>query len=291
MGVKGERDGPSPHRISKEKPNQNLKNIMSNLSMEQWGEPIGPEVMVHSTSQQAVEQLAGEIAAGIRKRTRQGGRYVLGLATGSTPIPLYEELVRLHREEGLSFEKVTTFNLDEYYGLSPESEQSYHHFMQKHLFSKVDIAPERIHIPDGMVPRNEVERYCAEYEEAITQAGGIDLQILGIGRTGHIGFNEPPSDDSTRTRLVTLDPVTRQDAASDFGGLDFVPKEAITMGIATILEARTAVLLAWGERKQEIVSRSLASSPSSSIPASFLNLHQDAAYLLDEAAAPEFQPA
>ena len=176
---------------------------------------------------------------------------MLGLATGSTPIGVYRELIRLHREEGLSFADVVTFNLDEYYPMDPGSIHSYHRFMWENLFSQLDIPPENVHIPRGDVPRDEVEAECRRYEEAIRAAGGIDLQLLGIGRTGHIGFNEPGSGAESRTRLVTLDLVTRKDAAADFFGEENVPREAITMGVATILEAREILILATGEHKAD----------------------------------------
>ena len=171
---------------------------------------------------------------------------MLGLATGSTPIGAYRELVRMHREEGLSFADVITFNLDEYYPMDPGSLHSYHRFMWENLFSQLDILPENVHIPRGDVPRDGVEDECRRYEEAIEAAGGIDLQLLGIGRTGHIGFNEPGSGLDSRTRLVTLDLVTRKDTAADFFGEENVPREAITMGVATILDAREILILATG---------------------------------------------
>src|SRR5678815_4790235 len=176
--------------------------------------------------------VAVRIAEVIRERQREGRGAVLGLATGSTPVGVYRELIRLHRDEGLSFRNVETFNLDEYYPMAPDSIHSYHRFMWENFFSQVDIAPEQVHIPRGDVPRDAVARACAAYEDAIRQAGGIDFQLLGIGKTGHIGFNEPGSDRETQTRLVTLDSITRKDAASDFFGEDNVPREAVTMGVA-----------------------------------------------------------
>src|SRR5258708_3516449 len=177
-------------------------------------------------SQEASRAVAGEIAMLIRARAKEGRPCVLGLATGSTPVSLYAELVRLHREEKLSFANVTTFNLDEYYPLAPEHAQSYRRFMRTHLFDHVDVDPARTHLPSGTVPKPEVDAHCAAYEEAIAAAGGIDLQILGIGRTGHIGFNEPGSPRHSLTRLVTLDPLTRRDASADFGGDLATPRHA-----------------------------------------------------------------
>nr|MBA2457934.1 6-phosphogluconolactonase [Gemmatimonadales bacterium] len=180
----------------------------------------------------------------IGTRAREGRQAVLGLATGSTPIGVYRELIRLHRDEGLSFGNVVTFNLDEYYPMDPGSVHSYHRFMLENLFSQLDIPPANFHIPSGDLPRERMDEECRRYEEAIRAAGGIDIQLLGIGRTGHIGFNEPGSGLGSRTRLVTLDLVTRKDAAADFFGEENVPREALTMGVATILQAREIVILA-----------------------------------------------
>src|SRR5213076_721638 len=186
-----------------------------------------------------------------------GGPAVLGLATGSTPIGIYRELIKMHREEGLDFSDVVTFNLDEYYPMKPESIHSYHRFMRENLFNHINVRPENIHIPRGDVPRDDVDVECDAYEAAIKKAGGIDLQILGIGRTGHIGFNEPGSTRNSRTRLITLDPVTRRDAAGDFFGEQNVPQQAITMGVGTILDARKIVLMAFGEHKAPIVLKAI----------------------------------
>lgn len=236
-------------------------------------------------SVEASRAVAAEMAALIRTRQAEGRPVVLGLATGSTPLGLYAELVRLHREEGLSFAHVITFNLDEYYPLPPEHAQSYHHFMRSHLFDHVDIRPENIHLPSGTVPPAEVDEHCRRYEQAIREAGGIDFQILGIGRTGHIGFNEPGSPRRSRTRLVTLDPLTRRDAAADFGGEEHTPRHALSMGVATILEARRVVLMAWGEHKAAIVRTAVEQEPTSQVTASFLQEHDNALFVFDQAAA------
>ena len=169
------------------------------------------------------------------------------IATGSTPTGVYDELVRLHKEEGLSFRNVVTFNLDEYWPMQPHELQSYHRFMREHLFDRIDIDQKHAHIPDGTCGEDDVRAMCDRYEREIKAAGGIDLQILGIGRTGHIGFNEPGSGRSSRTRLITLDRVTRKDAASDFFGEENVPTRAVTMGVGTILEAKRVVMIAFGE--------------------------------------------
>jgi glucosamine-6-phosphate deaminase len=214
-------------------------------------------VSIHARAEEACASLAAEIAGMIRSKAQSGGRVVLGLATGSTPVGLYRELIRLHRLEGLSFANVTTFNLDEYYGLKRTHPESYWRFMHDQLFDHIDIPSTQIHLPDGTVARQDVFAHCRGYEEAIAEAGGIDLQILGIGRTGHIGFNEPGSSADSRTRLVTLDSVTRRDAARDFLGEENVPRHAITMGVGTILQARRVVLLAWGEMKADVVAQAV----------------------------------
>ncbi len=229
--------------------------------------------------------VAHRIAEVIRARAGAGGHAVLGLATGSTPIGVYRELIRLYRDEGLSFKDVVTFNLDEYYPMDPASIHAYHRFMQENLFSQLDIPPGNVHIPRGDLPRDQVEAECRRYEAAIREAGGIDLQLLGIGRTGHIGFNEPGSGAESRTRVVTLDLVTRQDAAADFFGEENVPREALTMGVATILEAREAVILATGEHKAAIVARAVEGEVDHEIAATFLQRHPNTTFYVDRPAA------
>jgi len=242
-------------------------------------------VTVYEQPADASRSVAREIAELVGERTRGGRRTVLGLATGSTPVGVYDELVRLHRDEGLSLASVVTFNLDEYWPMTPDALQSYHRFMREHLFDHVDIPATQIHIPDGTVTRADVAVACQRYEEAIREAGGIDLQILGIGRTGHIGFNEPGSALDSRTRLITLDSVTRADAASDFFGEWNVPRQAITMGVGSILDARRVVLLAFGEHKAPIVRRAVEDPFSNHVSASALQQHPDARFVLDRAAA------
>jgi len=223
----------------------------------------------------------------IRTRSAEGRTTVLGLATGSTPIGVYRELARRHREEGLSFARVVTFNLDEYYPMDPGGVQSYHRFMWENLFSQIDIPRDNVHLPRGDLPRGRVAEHCAEYEEAIRRAGGIDFQLLGVGKTGHIGFNEPGSGRNSRTRLITLDTITRKDAAADFFGEAQVPREAITMGIATILEAREIAILATGEHKAAIVRRAVEGEPDTEVAATFLQDHPRTTFFLDPAASAE----
>jgi glucosamine-6-phosphate deaminase len=240
---------------------------------------------VFADSLEASRAVAREVAELIRARQREGRSVVLGLATGSTPVSFYAELVRLHREEGLSFSNVITFNLDEYRGLAADHSQSYHQFMRVHLFDHVDVPSANIHLPDGFVPNAEVDAHCRDYEEKIRAAGGIDFQILGIGRTGHIGFNEPGSARRSRTRLVTLDPLTRRDASGDFGGEEHTPRSAITMGVRTILEARRIALMAWGQHKAGIVRAVVEGEITPQSPASFLQEHDQVQFILDQAAA------
>ncbi|HEU5081056.1 MAG TPA: glucosamine-6-phosphate deaminase [Opitutaceae bacterium] len=245
------------------------------------------QVDVYPSSDAGSREIAAEIAALIRKNDAANRPTVIGLATGSSPVRLYRELVRLHREKALSFRHVITFNLDEYYGLPRTHPESYWRFMHDQLFDHIDIPREAIHMPSGTVSRADVFSSCAAYEEAIRAAGGLDLQILGIGRTGHIGFNEPGSGPDTRTRLVTLDALTRRDAARDFLGEANVPRHAITMGVGTVLAARKILLMAWGEAKAAVLARAVEAPPTESLPASLLQRHSDVRFIIDSAAAVE----
>jgi glucosamine-6-phosphate deaminase len=242
-------------------------------------------VKVFAESKEASVAAAQEIAALIKQKAKEGRNCVLGLATGSTPVSIYAELVRMHQKEGLSFKNVVTFNLDEYFPMPPEALQSYRRFMREHLFDHIDIEPKNIHIPDGTISPEEVPAFCRAYEEAIVKAGGLDLQLLGIGRTGHVGFNEPGSARDSRTRLITLDKVTRLDAASDFFGEQYVPRRAITMGVGSILAAKRVLLLAFGEGKANVVQQAVEGSITTAVAASFLQEHPNAQILLDAAAA------
>ncbi|MCA6074769.1 glucosamine-6-phosphate deaminase [Fulvivirga sedimenti] len=244
-------------------------------------------VTVFENKEIASRKVAERIAAIIRRKQEAGEMAVLGLATGATPIGVYEELVRMHKEEGLSFQNVITFNLDEYYPMKPKSVQSYVYFMKEHLFDHVDIKKENINIPDGTLPKDEIHDYCLRYEQKITDAGGLDFQVLGIGRTGHIGFNEPGSAPNSGTRLVTLDDLTRRDASRDFGGKENVPTKAITMGIGTIFKAREIVLMAWSGKKAPIIKKAVEGSMSSDVPATFLQNSENVEFVLDKDAASE----
>jgi glucosamine-6-phosphate deaminase len=242
-------------------------------------------VTVYADQGTASSAVAGRIAALIRSKESKGEKTVLGLATGVTPIGVYAELVRLHREEGLSFKNVITFNLDEYYPMQPTAAQSYVTFMYENLFSHVDVEKANVHIPDGTLAEEDIAGFCLDYERKITALGGLDLQILGIGRTGHIGFNEPGSAPNSGTRLVTLDDLTRSDASRDFGGKQNVPTKAITMGIGTIFKAREIILMAWSLKKAPIIKKAVEGELSGDVPATYLQLSDHVEFVLDKPAA------
>jgi glucosamine-6-phosphate deaminase len=229
------------------------------------------------------EELSREAARIVASAVRNNPAATLGLATGSTTLGMYKELVRLHKEQGLDFSKVVTFNLDEYLGLSAEHPQSFHCFMRENFFEHVNVKPENIHIPDGMIG-GDYEKYCNSYERTIREAGGIDLQILGIGRNGHIGFNEPTSSFGSRTRLKVLTNETIEDNRKSFGAGEEMPECAITMGIGTILEAKKILLLATGSSKAQTVAEAIEGPITASVTASCLQLHADVTFVIDEAA-------
>lgn len=241
--------------------------------------------IIHENSQEASYYVAQEIISLVTQRQKEGKKMVLGLATGSTPIKVYEYLVQAHKEEGISFSNVISFNLDEYFPMDRESVHSYVRFMREHLFDHLDIPNTQIHIPDGQQTKEDVRTYCQNYEQKIIEAGGIDIQILGIGRTGHIGFNEPGSSLKSKTRLVRLDRITRLDAASDFFGKENVPSKAITMGVGTIMDAKRIVLMAWGEGKANIIKQAVEGPIQESVPATFLQTHPNCDFIIDRAAA------
>src|SRR5690606_17914788 len=226
--------------------------------------------------------IADRIATLSRTKRAAGEHAVLGLATGSTSIGIYRELIRMHREEGLDFSQVVTFNLDEYFPMQPDSIHSFRRFMEENLFDGINLPPAHINFPRGDVPRDQVEAECTRYEQAIRDAGGIDLQILGIGKTGHVGFNEPGSGVESRTRVIALDTLTRRDAAPDFFGEQYVPLEAVTMGVATIMEAKEIALLATGEHKAAIVRRAVEGEISPEVAATYLQEHPATTFYLDQ---------
>ncbi|SEA33040.1 glucosamine-6-phosphate deaminase [Flavobacterium gillisiae] len=248
-------------------------------------EKIHNEIFINSVD--ASKAVAQEIATLIKLKQAENKKCILGLATGSSPIRVYDELVRLHKEEGLSFSNVITFNLDEYYPMKKENKQSYHYFMHAHLFNHIDIKPENVNVPNGAVAIEELHQYCADYESKIKNAGGLDFQLLGIGRTGHVGFNEPGSHINSGTRLITLDHITKVDASSDFNGINNVPTRAITMGVSTILRSKRVVLLAWGQNKADVIERTIQGEISPEIPATFLQNHDNTTFVLDQSAASE----
>jgi len=234
---------------------------------------------------EACQRVAQVIADTIALHTKQDKPTVLGLATGHTPVGVYHELIRRHREDNLDLSHVITFNLDEYYPMPHDSIQSYNRWMRENFFDHVNIPEANIHIPDGTLPEDEVTRFCQAYEKKILTAGGIDIQILGIGRTGHIGFNEPGSSRDSVTRLITLDPVTRMDAAADFFGEANVPRRAITMGVGTILKARRIFLMAFGDHKAPIIRKAVEGAVTDSVTASYLQQHPNAEVVVGPAAA------
>ncbi|HEY3245520.1 MAG TPA: glucosamine-6-phosphate deaminase [Phycisphaerae bacterium] len=239
-----------------------------------------------ATDHEAIVQVAAMIIDLIKRRNAERRPTVLGLATGHTPVGVYRELIRAGHG-GLDFSHVITYNLDEYYPMPPDSLQSYHRWMRENLFDHINIDRKHIHIPDGTVARDSIEQYCGDYEKSIAAAGGIDIQLLGIGRTGHIGFNEPGSSVHSRTRLITLDPVTRRDAAADFFGEANVPREAITMGVGTILDAKQVILLAFGEQKAPIIKQTVEGPVTDAVPATYLQQHPSAHVFADGGSAGE----
>ncbi|MDT0540720.1 glucosamine-6-phosphate deaminase [Croceitalea sp. P059] len=240
--------------------------------------------VIFDSSSQASLIVAQEIAELIRKKQQQNLPCVLGLATGSSPIRVYEELVRMHKEEQLSFSNVITFNLDEYLPMEKDNRQSYWYFMHENLFNHVDIPSENINIPDGTLLGDDIIPYCLNYEQKIKDVGGLDFQLLGIGRTGHVGFNEPGSHYNSGTRVITLDHITRVDAAPAFLGIDNVPRRAITMGISTVHNARRIVLLGWGQNKADIIKKTVEGEISSEVPATYLQKHHNCTFVLDNGA-------
>lgn len=258
-------------------------NIDKSTGFEKRFENINTVVFENST--EASKAVAQQIAALIKSKQENNELCVLGLATGSSPKGLYAELVRLHKEEGLSFKNVVSFNLDEYYPMEPDSINSYVRFMKELLFNQVDILPENVHIPDGTLSKEEIADYCANYEAKIEALGGIDLQILGIGGNGHIGFNESGSLQNSKTRLVALDHITRVAASSDFSGLSNTPRTAITLGVKKIMEAKQVILMAWGVGKSNIIKASVEGEVTNQIPASFLQEHNNAVFVLDKEAS------
>ncbi len=241
--------------------------------------------VIFENSSSASKAVAKEIAGLIKAKQKTNDHCVLGLATGSSPKGLYTELVRMHKEDGLSFKNVITFNLDEYYPMEPDSIHSYVRFMKELLFDQIDILPKNCHIPDGTLSKKQISKFCASYELKIEALGGIDIQILGIGGNGHIGFNESGSLQNSKTRLVALDHITRVAASKDFSGLSNTPRTAITLGVKKIMEAKRVILMAWGEGKANIIAASAEGEVTNKIPASFLQEHNNAVFVMDKAAA------
>jgi glucosamine-6-phosphate deaminase len=243
--------------------------------------------VIYDSSIEGSILVANEIAQLIKDKQKENLNCILGLATGSSPVKVYEELIRLHKEEGLSFRNVITFNLDEYYPMEKNNIQSYDYFMHEHLFNHVNIVLENINIPDGTGDLDNLYQSCIDYEMKIKSYGGLDFQLLGIGRTGHIGFNESGSHINSGTRVITLEHITRVDAATSFIGIENVPRKAITMGIGTIKNAKRIVLMAWGANKSKIIQETIEGEISSIVPATYLQQHNNTSFILDEEASSE----
>ena len=244
-------------------------------------------VSIYDSAVDASKAVADEIASLIKAKQRKGEKVVLGLATGATPKKVYAELIRLYKQERLSFYNVIAFNLDEYYSLQQDALQSYRRFMEENLFDHIDIDKNNCFIPNGAMPAEMIRLHCEDYEKRIEEYDGIDFQLLGIGRNGHIGFNEPGSHQNSITRLITLDNITRLDAAYEFGSLANVRRKAITMGVSTILKSKRIILLAWGERKADVIKQAVEGPVTEFISASYLQGHHNVEFVLDESAAAE----
>ncbi|WP_304131244.1 glucosamine-6-phosphate deaminase [Ignavibacterium album] len=240
-------------------------------------------VIIKENYQEMSTEAAKQVASLIRKKPD----CVIGFATGSTPLGLYKELIRMHKEEGLDFSKVVSFNLDEYVGLPPNHPESYHYFMWENLFKHININPSNVHIPMGMA--EDIDAFCEWYEQKIIEHGGIDLQILGIGANGHIAFNEPGSSLGLRTRIKTLDEKTRMDNARFFNSMDEVPKYAITMGVGTIMEAKRLLLLANGIKKADAIKATVEGPIMAKYPATIVQLHRYATVIIDKEAASKLE--
>lgn len=243
------------------------------------------EIIIQKTAEEG-SAVGGRIVANLIK---SNAKAILGLATGSTPVQLYREMIKWHKVQGLDFSKVTTFNLDEYVGLAADHHASYHRFMKENLFDEINVPEGSIHIPDGLT--DNLAEHCAAYEKAVRDAGGIDLQVLGIGSDGHLGFNEPTSSFASHTRIKTLDEQTVEDNRRFFKEGEEVPRHVITMGLGSIMDAKTCLLLAFGENKADAVAEMIEGPVSSMVPATVLQFHRDARILLDEAAASKLKKA
>ena len=238
-------------------------------------------------SNEASLLIAREICDLIKSKQEKKKNCVIGFATGSSPTKVYQEIIRIHKEESLSFYNVIAFNLDEYYPIEKDDNNSYHHFMNENLFDHIDIPKENINIPSGEISEKEIKKFCSSYEKKIDKNGGIDIQLLGIGRTGHIGFNEPGSHFNSITRLITLDHTTRFDASKSFNGIENVPSKALTIGIRTIFNSKRIIMMAWGIQKSHIVKKSVENNITSLIPTTYLQNHKNTTLVLDKECSSE----
>ena len=239
------------------------------------------------SSKEASVHIAREICDLVKTKQEKNKSCVIGFATGSSPLLVYQEIIKIHKTESLSFKNVVAFNLDEYYGIKKDDINSYHHFMNENLFDHIDIPNENIYIPSGEISEREIKKFCSSYEKQIEQYGGIDIQLLGIGRTGHIGFNEPGSHFNSKTRLITLDHTTRFDTSKSFNGIENVPTKAITMGVRTIFNAKRIIIMAWGLHKSLIAKKSAEHDVTSLIPSTYLQNHKNTTLVLDNQSASE----
>ena len=239
------------------------------------------------SSKEASVHIAREICDLVKTKQEKNKSCVIGFATGSSPLLVYQEIIKIHKTESLSFKNVVAFNLDEYYGIKKDDINSYHHFMNENLFDHIDIPKENIYIPSGEISEREIKKFCSSYEKQIEQYGGIDIQLLGIGRTGHIGFNEPGAHFNSKTRLITLDHTTRFDTSKSFNGIENVPTKAITMGVRTIFNAKRIIIMAWGLHKCLIAKKSAEHDVTSLIPSTYLQNHKNTTLVLDNQSASE----
>lgn len=264
---------------------KNLKYQSPGINEENRYEKL--HTVTFDNSQEASTLIAREICDLVKSKQEKNKNCVIGFATGSSPTKVYQEIIKIHNDESLSFNNVITFNLDEYFPIEKDDNNSYHNFMKENLFDHIDIPKENINIPSGDISEKDITKFCSNYEKKIEKNGGIDIQLLGIGRTGHIGFNEPGSHFNSTTRLITLDHTTRFDASKSFNGIENVPSKAITMGIRTIFNSKRIIMMAWGIQKGLIVKKSVENNITSLIPTTYLQNHKNTTLVLDKECSSE----
>jgi len=264
---------------------KNLKYQSPGINEENRYEKL--HTVTFDNSQEASILIAREICDLVKSKQEKNKNCIIGFATGSSPTKVYQEIIRIHNDESLSFNNVITFNLDEYFPIEKDDNNSYHNFMKENLFDHIDIPKENINIPSGDISEKDITKFCSNYEKKIEKNGGLDIQLLGIGRTGHIGFNEPGSHFNSKTRLITLDHTTRFDASKSFNGIENVPSKAITMGIRTIFNSKRIIMMAWGIQKGLIVKKSVENNITSLIPTTYLQNHKNTTLVLDKECSSE----